>query len=246
MSDPFHLGRFVAAQASVYDEAIAELRAGRKASHWMWFVFPQLAGLGRSATAQRYAVASLEEAQAYLAYPLLGSRLRECVGILLRHETLTAHAVFGSPDDLKLRSSLTLFAQAAGNDPLFPEALNRYFAGQPDPETLRRLRQAPWMHPFPAPGVHSRPSWTQRSFIVAGVDAIKEHMEVIGADGVHVGTVDRVDGNRIKLTKKDSGEGSHEGYHHYLPLGLVADVEGDKVRLSANGDVASELFEEEQ
>lgn len=139
MADPYRLARFVDAQAGVYETALAELRRGRKTSHWMWFVFPQVAGLGSSATARTYAIASLDEARAYLAHPILGPRLRTCVDALLRHEIITAHEIFGSPDDLKLRSSLTLFAAAAPDEPIFQRALAKYFGGEPDPLTLRRL-----------------------------------------------------------------------------------------------------------
>lgn len=139
MADPYRLARFVDAQAGVYETALAELRRGRKTSHWMWFVFPQIAGLGSSATARTYAIASLDEARAYLAHPILGPRLRTCVDALLRHEVITAHEIFGSPDDLKLRSSLTLFAAAAPDEPIFQRALAKYFSGEPDPLTLRLL-----------------------------------------------------------------------------------------------------------
>ncbi|HEY9218460.1 MAG TPA: DUF1810 domain-containing protein [Phenylobacterium sp.] len=136
------LERFVEAQAGAYDHAIAELRAGEKRSHWMWFVFPQIQGLGRSPMAQRYAIASLDEAQAYLAHPLLGARLRECVEAILAHRDLSAHAIFGMPDDDKLRSSLTLFAAAAPQEPLFGDALDAFFGGELDPLTLARLPPA--------------------------------------------------------------------------------------------------------
>jgi uncharacterized protein (DUF1810 family) len=139
MSEKFDLQRFVAAQARNYADALAELRAGRKASHWMWYVFPQVAGLGSSAMAQAYAICSLAEARAYLADPVLGARLHECVAAVLAVQGRSAHEIFGSPDDLKLRSSLTLFAEAAPDEPLFREALARYFAGEPDPRTLERL-----------------------------------------------------------------------------------------------------------
>jgi len=139
MRDAFDLQRFVDAQARNYDDALAELRAGRKASHWMWYVFPQSAGLGRSAMAQTYAIGSLAEARAYLAHPVLGPRLRDCVAAALAVQGRTAHQIFGSPDDLKFRSSLTLFARAAPGEPLFGQALDRYFGGEPDPATLRIL-----------------------------------------------------------------------------------------------------------
>jgi uncharacterized protein (DUF1810 family) len=134
------LERFVAAQAPVYDQALRELRAGRKQSHWMWFVFPQIAGLGYSVMAQTYAIASLNEARAYLAHPLLGPRLRECCQAVLDVQGKSAHEIFGSPDDVKFRSSLTLFAQAAPEEPLFRAALNKYFSGEADPLTVQKLR----------------------------------------------------------------------------------------------------------
>ncbi|MCJ2014908.1 DUF1810 domain-containing protein [Methylobacterium sp. J-076] len=136
--DPFGLARFVAAQADTAAQALAELRAGRKRSHWMWFVFPQIAGLGSSPMAQRYAIASLDEARAYLAHPLLGPRLRDCTTAALAAPG-SAHDVFGSPDDMKFRSSLTLFAEAAPDEPLFAKALERFYGGSKDPATLGRL-----------------------------------------------------------------------------------------------------------
>ncbi|HEY1147211.1 MAG TPA: DUF1810 domain-containing protein [Pseudoduganella sp.] len=137
--DEFDLQRFVDAQHDVYGSVRAELSAGRKRSHWMWFIFPQLAGLGFSAMAERYAISGLAEARAYLAHPLLGARLRECCALVLALQETTAHAIFGSPDDMKFRSSLTLFAQAAPDEPLFSDCLRRYFGGQPDQATLDRL-----------------------------------------------------------------------------------------------------------
>ncbi len=137
--DPHALSRFLDAQAPVYATVVDELRAGRKRSHWMWFVFPQHVGLGRSATAQHYGLASLEAAGAYEAHPVLGSRLRECCALLLALPGRDAHAVFGSPDDLKLRSSMTLFAQAAPQTPCFAAVLARYCGAEPDPLTLALL-----------------------------------------------------------------------------------------------------------
>ena len=137
------LERFVEAQDRVYEGVRHELAAGRKATHWMWFVFPQLRGLGRSATAQFYGVGSRGEAAAYLRHPVLGARLRECVELVLAVDGATAHAIFGSPDDLKFRSSMTLFAAVAPAEPLFRRALERYFGGQPDPATLEILRSPP-------------------------------------------------------------------------------------------------------
>ena len=135
-----NLDRFVEAQAPVYDRALVELKAGRKQSHWMWFVFPQIAGLGRSPMAQHYAIQNLAEARAYLAHPLLGARLRECTQAVLDIEGKSAHDIFGSPDDLKFCSSLTLFAQAAPDEKLFRAALDKYFNGEADPLTVEKLR----------------------------------------------------------------------------------------------------------
>jgi uncharacterized protein (DUF1810 family) len=134
--DPFDLQRFVTAQAPVMDAVLAELAAGRKRSHWMWFVFPQLRGLGSSSMAQRYGIASLEEARAYLAHPVLGSRLRECCTLVLGLQGLSANDIFGSPDDLKLRSCLTLFALAAPSERIFGQALEKYYGGVPDQGTV--------------------------------------------------------------------------------------------------------------
>ena len=137
--DPYDLARFVTAQEPVIDRVRAELRRGRKASHWMWFVFPQVEGLGSSPTARHYAIAGLDEARAYLAHPVLGPRLRECAELAAGVEQGGAADVFGRPDDLKLRSSMTLFARAAPDVPVFGAVLDRYFAGEPDPATLERL-----------------------------------------------------------------------------------------------------------
>ncbi len=133
--DPFNLQRYVSAQASVVDKVRDELRLGRKASHWMWFVFPQIAGLGWSAMSRRYSITSLEEARAYLAHPLLGERLRAGVKRMMEVEGRSAHDIFGSPDDMKFRSCLTLFAEASKEE-VFLRALDRYFDGAPDPATL--------------------------------------------------------------------------------------------------------------
>lgn len=138
-SDPFGLQRFVDAQSPVFETVLRELCAGRKASHWMWFVFPQIAGLGSSPMAQRYAIGSIEEARAYLDHPVLGPRLKACAAALLDVSGRSAHEIFGSPDDVKLRSSLTLFAAAAPDEPLFTRALDRFFDGRKDPATLERL-----------------------------------------------------------------------------------------------------------
>ena len=134
------LERFVEAQDRIYAEVLRELAAGRKATHWMWFVFPQRRGLGRSATAQYYGIGSQDEAVAYLRHPVLGARLRECVDLVLAVDGSTAHAIFGSPDDLKFRSSMTLFAAIAPSEPLFRRALEQYFGGEPDPATAELLR----------------------------------------------------------------------------------------------------------
>ena len=139
MRDPYDLQRFITAQAPVYAQALAEIRAGRKQTHWMWFVFPQLAALGRSPTARRYGLSGLAEAQAYFDHPVLGPRLVASVRALMYVHFRTAHDIFGSPDDLKLRSCLTLFSRAVPREPIFGEALARYFAGQPDPLTLELL-----------------------------------------------------------------------------------------------------------
>lgn len=139
MSDRYGLQRFVDAQDPVYPQVLAELRAARKASHWMWFVFPQLAGLGGSAMARRYAISSLDEARAYLAHPVLGPRLRECSELVLRAAQPDVHRIFGSPDDLKFRSCMTLFQCAAPQEPVFGACLDRYFGGQPDASTLALL-----------------------------------------------------------------------------------------------------------
>lgn len=139
MSDNFNLSRFTEAQAPVYAAVLAELRAARKGTHWMWFIFPQLAGLGRSAMAQRYAIASLDEARAYLAHPVLGARLRECAALVAAAQGSSAHQIFGAPDDMKLHSSLTLFAHAAPGEPLFRACLDKYYSGAPDATTLSLL-----------------------------------------------------------------------------------------------------------
>jgi uncharacterized protein (DUF1810 family) len=141
VSDAFGLQRFVDAQdgGGTYAAALAELRAGRKRSHWMWFVFPQLAGLGRSATAQHYAISGADEARAYLAHPVLGPRLVECARALVELDGADPEAVLGSVDAQKLRSSMTLFAAVAPDEPLFGQVLDRYFGSTPDPATTSRL-----------------------------------------------------------------------------------------------------------
>jgi uncharacterized protein (DUF1810 family) len=140
MSDPYDLQRFVDAQAGAYANVVKELAAGRKRSHWMWFVFPQVAGLGFSAMAQRFAIGSRDEALAYLAHDILGSRLIECTGLVMAVTGKTIHDILGSPDDLKFHSSMTLFGAISGN-PLFAAALARYFAGAKDQATLDILSQ---------------------------------------------------------------------------------------------------------
>jgi uncharacterized protein (DUF1810 family) len=137
--DRFPLQRFVDAQARVYEEVRRELRAGRKESHWMWFIFPQIAGLGQSAMSIRFAVASLDEARAYLAHPVLGPRLRECAETVASVEGRTAREIFGPVDEMKFRSSMTLFARAGTGEDMFQRCLDKYFAGAPDPATLERL-----------------------------------------------------------------------------------------------------------
>jgi uncharacterized protein (DUF1810 family) len=137
--DPFDLQRFVTAQAPVFATALAELQAGRKRSHWMWFVFPQLRGLGVSPTAQFFGLSSLAEARAYLAHPPLGERLRRCCEAVLALEATDLFTVFGSPDDMKFCSSMTLFARASDNEPLFRAALDRYCQGRMDERTLALL-----------------------------------------------------------------------------------------------------------
>lgn len=145
MDDRFDLERFVDAQAGVYERVCAELRAGQKRSHWMWFVFPQIRGLGSSPMAVRFAISSVEEARAYLGHPVLGGRLRECAGIVLGVSGRTVGEIFGYPDDLKFHSSMTLFAEAAKGaegsegDGVFGEVLGKYFGGEMDRGTLARI-----------------------------------------------------------------------------------------------------------
>jgi uncharacterized protein (DUF1810 family) len=139
MEDHFNLQRFVEAQDFVYEQVRAELATGRKRSHWMWFVFPQIAGLGSSHRAQRYAISSRAEAAAYLAHPVLGPRLRECTALVTATSGRSIHDIFGSPDDMKFHSSMTLFAEATPDNADFLAALVKYFAGALDPATLARL-----------------------------------------------------------------------------------------------------------
>ena len=140
MTDPFDLQRFLDAQAPIYARVVAELRRGQKQTHWMWFVFPQLAGLGHSAMAQRFAIASREEAVAYLGHGVLGPRLRECTALVTAVEGRTAREILGSPDDLKFQSSMTLFG-AVSSDPEFSAAIAKFYGGKPDQRTLDLLSQ---------------------------------------------------------------------------------------------------------
>ncbi len=141
MTDVYNLHRFFDAQERTYGTILNELRAGRKSSHWIWFIFPQIACLGRSGTAQQFAIASLDEAKAYLQHPVLGPRLRECTQLVLDVEGRSAEEIFGSPDYLKFRSCMTLFLTAAPDNALFKSALLKYFHGQPDQLTLDLLAQ---------------------------------------------------------------------------------------------------------
>jgi uncharacterized protein (DUF1810 family) len=136
---PFDLQRFVEAQEPVFATVLQELSSGAKRSHWMWFIFPQLAGLGRSAMALRYAIGSVEEARAYLDHSVLGERLRECGRLVLGATAVDAHAIFGSPDDLKFHSSMTLFERADPDEPVFRQCLDRFFGGRSDSLTLTGL-----------------------------------------------------------------------------------------------------------
>lgn len=138
-SDKIDLARFVEAQAPVYQQVTSELRAGRKTSHWMWFIFPQIHGLGRSSTAIEYAISGRDEARAYLEHPVLGLRLKECTGLLLEVEGSATAQILGSPDDMKFRSCMTLFAEVSPDDDIFTRALEKYFDGVPDRMTLDRL-----------------------------------------------------------------------------------------------------------
>jgi len=138
--DRFDLNRFMSAQAGVYFTALAELKAGKKRSHWMWFIFPQLSGLGSSTMAMDYAIKSLDEAQEYLLHPILGVRLRECTETVLAIDDRAASEIFGYPDDLKFKSSMTLFEAVAGQDSIFSAALGRYFNGERDSRTLELLQ----------------------------------------------------------------------------------------------------------
>lgn len=139
MDTQFNLDRFVAAQAPVYRRVITELKAGRKTSHWMWFIFPQIAGLGHSPAAQEFAIASADEAAAYLAHPVLGPRLRECSQLVLEIDDKQVEDIFDPPDDRKFHSSMTLFSEVAPDEAVFQDCINKYFDGEPDQATLDRL-----------------------------------------------------------------------------------------------------------
>lgn len=139
MDDPYRLARFVEAQNPVYGQVLAELRRGRKTSHWMWFIFPQIQGLGSSETARYYAISGRTEAAAYLEHPILGLRLRECTELVLAVEGRKIEEIFGWPDDLKFKSSMTLFANASQHNEIFLASLDKYFAGRQDSETLDRI-----------------------------------------------------------------------------------------------------------
>ena len=139
MDDPYDLQRFVDAQAPVYDRVRVELCDGRKRTHWMWFIFPQIAGLGSSQLARKFAISSLAEASAYLAHPILGPRLIECTTLVNQVERRSIEQIFGYPDDLKFRSSMTLFAHACADNGVFLDALQKYFSGGLDPATIARL-----------------------------------------------------------------------------------------------------------
>ena len=141
MTDRYNLQRFLDAQERGYDTVLAELRAGRKASHWIWFIFPQIAGLGHSGMAQQFAISSLDEAKAYFQHPVLGSRLRECTQLVLNVEGRSAEEIFGYPDHLKFRSCMTLFMTATTDNTIFKDALLKYFDGKPDQLTLDLLAQ---------------------------------------------------------------------------------------------------------
>jgi uncharacterized protein (DUF1810 family) len=143
VSDPYHLQRFVRAQDLNFESAREELRRGRKTTHWIWYVFPQAEGLGRSSTSQSFAIKSKAEALAYLAHPVLGPRLRECTDIVNALDGLSAHQIFGSPDDMKFRSSMTLFHTVSPEIAVFNEALRKYFGGELDPRTLDLMRANP-------------------------------------------------------------------------------------------------------
>ncbi len=138
-NDRYNLQRFITAQDRVFDQVLGELRAGTKMTHWIWFIFPQIRGLGRSPISQEYAISGREEASAYLQHPLLGARLKQCTQLVLQVEGRSALDIFGSPDDMKFRSCMTLFAEVSPDDDIFQRALQKYFDGDPDQLTLDRL-----------------------------------------------------------------------------------------------------------
>lgn len=138
-SDPYHLDRFLAAQETAYARALGEIRSGKKSSHWIWFIFPQIVGLGSSEINRLYSIKSLDEAKAYLAHPILGARLDECTRAVMRHDDLTAEDIFGALDAMKFGSCMTLFEQAAPDGALFGEAIERFFSGRRDPWTLQKI-----------------------------------------------------------------------------------------------------------
>lgn len=139
MEDAYNLQRFVAAQEPIYHRVVAELRGGRKHTHWMWFIFPQIAGLGYSETSRRFAISSIDEAKAYLNHPVLGARIKECTGIVNRLDGHTAYEIFGDPDRMKFHSCMTLFSRATDGQSAFQAALVKYFDGQEDTATVSRL-----------------------------------------------------------------------------------------------------------
>jgi uncharacterized protein (DUF1810 family) len=136
-SDPYDLNRFISAQKGVFDRALAELRDGLKRSHWMWYIFPQIEGLGHSPTTRHYSIKSMEEARQYLAHPVLGKRLKECCEAVLAHQGLSAEDIFGHPDDWKLQSSMTLFELVSGPQSVFGRVLDKYYQGKRDSRTLQ-------------------------------------------------------------------------------------------------------------
>ena len=158
--DPHYLERFVTAQSSAYHLALAELKAGRKRTHWMWFIFPLARGLGRTSTSEFFGIASLEEARAYLAHPVLGHRLWACTAAALEVETPSLNALFGSPDDLKFVSSMSLFQLAAGDPDPFQKALDRWNGGRIDPRTAELMGHSPEL--TGRAGLLRVPSWTPR------------------------------------------------------------------------------------
>jgi len=140
MKDEFLLQRFIQAQSHLYSDVVSELKQGHKISHWMWFIFPQVEGLGRTSTAEKYAIKSIEEAKAYIAHPILGNRLRECTELVLEIDGCSANQIFGYPDDLKFNSSITLFKQVAEDNKIFKDATVKYFDGQEDILTINLLK----------------------------------------------------------------------------------------------------------